>query len=64
MITTFVNIDLDDHTINAAADNEDNVDEYNNKEEVDNRNKNKDRITIIHDYYKPNKPYRPPKENR
>jgi hypothetical protein len=55
------NIDLDHTIINANDDEEDNVDEY-NKEEVDDKNNNKDRITIIHDNYKPNKPYRPPKE--
>jgi hypothetical protein len=57
------NIDLDTTINNAADDNEDYVDEYN--KEVDNNNSNnKDRITIVHDNYKPNKPYRPPKEYR
>ena len=54
------NIDLD---IDINSNDVDNIEEEvvvdeHYKEEDDN---DKDRITIIHEHYKPNKPYRPPK---
>lgn len=54
------NIDLD---VDVDSNDVDNIEEVvvdeHYKEEDDN---DKDRITIIHEHYKPNKPYRPPKE--
>lgn len=56
MINNNFNIDLDSNAadINAAETN-DKADEYNKVKD------NKDQIPIIHDNYKPNIPYRPPK---
>ena len=52
----YFNIDLDDIKSTDVDNIEEDVDEHYKEEE------NKDRITIIHDNYKPNKPYRPPKK--
>jgi hypothetical protein len=54
----YFNIDLDDVDSNDVDNIEEVVVDEHYKEEDNN---NKDRITIIHEHYKPNKPYRPPK---